>query len=243
MANKEVVLAGGNEDYELARIKPEALRAIFKDNVGNDGVGAFDLPRVKIPAAGGQSWTVPTLEGDTTSKVVRGIIVHQRDVRSYWKEKFGETPPGTPPSCSSEDGITGHGMPGGCCGTCPLNEWGSAGDGKKGKACRQVKMIFLVQPDEFMPIVMVLAPTSIPATKKYFLLLSSRALSYHNVITEFILERAQSGGGIAYSRAVPRMVRKLTPEEHTNVAQNAATIKQALQAVRFDDPEDYAEHA
>lgn len=241
MANEVAKVVEGS--YQLAKIDPAELRAIFRDNVGSEGVGAFDLPRVKIPAAGGLSWTVPTLEGDVSAKTVRGIIVHQRDVRSYWPEKFGESPPGTPPACSSEDGIVGVGTPGGVCAECPLNQWGSAGEGKKGKACRQVKLIFMVREEEFMPMVLVLAPTSIPATKKYFLLLSSRALPYHGVVTEFTLERAQSSGGIAYSKANPQMVRKLSAEEHLNVAANAKTIKAALQAVRFDDPEDFGDGA
>src|SRR5574341_76547 len=220
MANE----VAARETYQLATIDPAELRAIFRENVGSDGVSAFDLARVKIPAAGGLTWQVPTLEGEQSMPALRGIIVHRRDVRSYWEHKFGEGEPGAPPECSSADGLTGVGDPGGDCSTCPLNEWGSAGDGKKGKACRQLKLIFLVRENEFMPLVLVLSPTSIPAAKKYFLGLSSRALPFHGVVTEWTLERAKNPAGIAYAKAVPRLLRKLELEEHVKVAANAKTI-------------------
>ena len=61
------------------------------------------------------------------------------------------------------------------CVTCPMNEWGSAGNGRKGKACKEVRRLALIPADDLKDGAIMKAPLalmSIPVTsvanwKKY----------------------------------------------------------------------------
>ena len=39
------------------------------------------------------------------------------------------------------------------CASCPMNKWGSAGDGRKGKACREKRLLLVLRDGEALPVV------------------------------------------------------------------------------------------
>ena len=103
---------------EIAKPQPSAyavlqpdtadIREVIEDNLGGR-VRLSDLERVSVPAAGGQAWELPSLEGTQTAREFHGLVVHQQSVRSYWADEFsGEK---SPPDCYSVDGVTGRGDP------------------------------------------------------------------------------------------------------------------------------------
>ena len=187
------------------------IRAILRANIGSGGVRAVDLDRVKMPTAGGGTWTVPTLEGDQQEKDLAGLIVGWQDVRAYWVEVFTGS---QPPDCASLDCMTGIGEPGRACKTCPYAAFGSAKGGTgPGQACNEIRRLLILQEGAVLPMMLSLPPTSLKAVRKYFVRLASAQIPYYGAVARIGLEKTQSASGMPYSRATFTVARLLTPEE------------------------------
>ena len=200
----------------------DVLEAV-KENIGNDRITDRDLDRITVPSQGGLNWTVPTLEGEDSAKTLDGIIVHWTSPRAYWATGL-EVGGNSPPDCSSHDGETGYGQPGGECFSCPLNQWGSA-EGGGGKACKEKRMLFLLRASDLLPIVIQAPSTSIQPVKKYLLRLASQGMPYWSVMTKLSLEKAQISTGIAFSRIVPKSSGPVPEEQRGKLAEYVAAIK------------------
>ena len=190
----------------------DAINEAIATNISGGGITDFDLPRVKISGGASPRWIVPTLEGEETLPRIDGVIVFSRDTRVYYKTAFGKSSGKQPPDCTSADGITGKGKPGGDCSRCPLAEYGSAEEGA-GQACKQVKQIFVLRGDLLLPEVVSLPPTSLKGARQFFLKLTTQGIPYYQALVGLELEKAQNAAGIQYGKAALRFVRKLTPEE------------------------------
>jgi|AACY02.16.fsa_nt_gi hypothetical protein len=56
-----------NQQYAIAAV--EDIDQMIEDLRSNvQGITSFDLDQVVVPAGGGTTWEVPTLEGDSASK-------------------------------------------------------------------------------------------------------------------------------------------------------------------------------
>lgn len=199
----------GGKFLALSR-STDDIKAIIADNLAGASVGEFDLPRVKMPSGGGKTWELDSpLVGTQAVPVLEGIVVYQRQGRSYWENP---DPTGEPPQCSSRDGIVGIGDPGGECRTCPHAQFGSDPKNGRGQACKQTTQWFLLQPDSFLPLVLSMPPTSLQAAKQYMLALAGAGIRYSDVITGIALEVAENPDGQKFSRAVPRLGAKLDEE-------------------------------
>ena len=186
---------------------------ILRINTGEQGLSDPNLlDRVSLPAGGGTTWSVPSLEGETPMQEIRGIIVAFKDVRAYWEQSFEDSGGGVAPDCYSNDGVHGEGDPGGVCRECPLNEYGSASKGA-GKACKEMRMIFLLQEHDQLPLIITAPPTSLKKMHKYFLRLVKSSLPYYAVETSLSLEVTKNNAGIKYSVINPKVVRTLDSEE------------------------------
>lgn len=225
------VLDQGN--YALAKFTSEQLVETVVANFGEDSLTPNDLDRVRIPSGNVRQWALPSLEGeDVMSKAIRGVIVMYRPGRAYWERGLDESGGGSPPDCSSSDGKMGVGQPGGVCANCPLNQFGSATKGK-GKACKEMRLLFLLRPESLLPLVMVLPPTSIKPMKKYLQRLTSAAIPYPKVETEIGLVEASNADGIKYSQATFKMLGKLDDASAKHVAAYAESMKGAFEAVEL----------
>jgi len=159
------------------------------------------VDRVKIPTGGATSFSIPGPEGWEDVKVIQAIILGFNDHRVYYEKSFDETGGGEQPDCSSTDMDVGVGNPGGKCHECPLNEWETAEKGK-GKACSEKRLLMLLMPGELLPVKLEVPSTSLQNVKKYFMRLASKAIIYHDVITEFTLEEDKNEKGVKYSKVV-----------------------------------------
>ena len=200
----------------LALTMPEEERkevmAAFAVNCASGSITEFDLPRIKV-ASGTALWLIPGLEGDTTDKAIEGVVVHVRDNRSYYQSKDAGN---VPPDCSSRDGITGIGKPGGDCAKCPLAQYDSDPDGGAGQACKQSKQLFMLRGTSMLPEVVSIPPTSLKAVRQFFLKLVTQRVPYHHCILRIELEKAQTKNGQVYGKAALKFVRKLSPAEIAN---------------------------
>jgi hypothetical protein len=190
----------------------DSINEAIATNISGGGISDFDLPRVKISGGASPRWIVPTLEGEETLARIDGVIVFARDTRVYYKTAFGKSSGKQPPDCTSSDGITGKGKPGGECSRCPLAEYGSAEEGA-GQACKQVKQLFVLRGDLLLPEVVSLPPTSLKGARQFFLKLTTQGIPYYHALVGLELEKAQNAAGIQYGKAALKFVRRLTPEE------------------------------
>jgi hypothetical protein len=136
------------------------------ENLGGAQLNRGDLDTVRIPSGGATNWSIPGIDGEESEKVLRGVIVYQTVARGYWETSF-EDASGAPPTCYSNDGKTGIGTPGGDCATCKFNQWGTDRRGGKGKACRELRLLFLIAKEGFLPRAVALPRTS-PTSGHFF---------------------------------------------------------------------------
>lgn len=232
---KETALAKV-EQYAILQRPTEQVKRVMQENVGGE-IRPFELERVSIPAGGGTAWEVPTLEGVESREAIEGVVIHWQDVRVYWAGEYGGG--NQPPDCYSEDGETGIGEPGGLCADCPFAEWGSAeAEDSRGQACKQVRRLFVVRPDELLPLLISLPPTSLAATRKYFHRLASRAVPFYGVVTRLALVKAKNAQGIGYSVVLPSVASRLDDEMLQRFAELRSMYKPVLSTVGVSG-EDY----
>lgn len=200
----------------LSRSVEEVVHALSV-NFNQLQLSPFDFPRITIPTGGGTQWLLSTLEGEVSEAEIQGVIVVAQDARTYFKLPFGAGEK-SPPDCSSRDGIHGIGDPGGECIHCPLNVYGSKVN-SGGKACREGKQIFMMRGEALLPELLSLPPTSLKACRQYMLRLGGSGIPYYGAVTAVTLERTKNAGGIQYSEARFRYVRRLNEEETARAMQ------------------------
>jgi hypothetical protein len=228
-------IAKREEPYLILR--PEHNNAetlpLFEANVGPHGISALDLTRIRVPTGGGLSWEIETLDGIEQIKEVTGWIGAWRTARAFWKESFGRGGGVKPPDCTSRNGFTGVGDPGGDCSQCPYAQFGSAEAGA-GQACKQMRQILLIRPGELLPTLLAVPPTSLKNATQYFLQLLGKGLPFWALETKFTLERATNAGGINYAKVRFSPGRRFTPEERAMLEPLQHKMREVLDPIIVD---------
>jgi hypothetical protein len=207
----------------------------LSQNVAEEMQGLqFTFDRVRIPAGGGLVFELPGEDDDGPQSVkeIVGVIADHHAARSYWREAFSGQ--GRPPDCASVDGITGSAIEesglewAGAhreCATCPMNRWGSDDKGR-GKACKELHRLYILQEGQAFPLLLTLPPTSLKSLSNY---LGNRILAQglrsYQVVTRIALRRAQNTNGIAYSQAVFSAVGRLGQEAAARMAAYARSLQ------------------
>lgn len=169
----------------------------------------FDI--VKSPAGGATTFTVPGISGDEMYKELTGIVLDYATPRAYW-----DTPDpveGTPPVCYSHDSITSY--EGKACSRCPFNDFGSKDGESNAKACKESVMIFLLRPDNIMPIIIRVPVSSKLIFQRYMTRLIGKMLPLSGVVTKITLAKTTNKTGQPYSLYNFETVSKLSSEEAT----------------------------
>ena len=140
---------------------PAMLEGDFNsEDLADDFEGLqLSFQRIKIPGGGTLQFEIPgdDPENPDYAKTIEGVIVFNHSACAYWPEG-SEYDDNVPPLCSSVDGKTGYGEPGGACAVCELNKYGTDG---KGKACKNMRHLYILRDGEYMPILLSLPPTSL----------------------------------------------------------------------------------
>jgi len=208
----------GASEYAIVQAA-EGLRELIEANCGPTGLNETDLERITIPAGGGIAWEVDGLQGPETTPTLTGVILARRDGRVYWIESMEDGGGGSPPDCISRDGIRGEGAPGGACRDCSLGQF----HGADRPECRIQLLLLMVRPDDRLPFLLQLPPSSVKEGTKYMTKLIRFGQAKHAVVTEVGLEKTKSADGITYSKAAFRAVGKLSDAD-------AATMKKISDA-------------
>lgn len=214
-----------NEDYAIIALNG-AADGLTAEEINEELDGA--IPRyaqVKIPSGGSIAFEVPgeDPESPDIKKDITGVIVYHHGANAYWADK-GDSD--APPTCSSIDGKTGvknadyvdaFGEGNICsCATCPLNQFGS-GEGGRGKACKNMKKLYILTADSLFPLCLTLPPTSIGAYTDYVTLQLSRGRKVCDVVTQITLTKKENKTGQAYSVAVFKALGELN-EQHRHAS-------------------------
>jgi len=211
---KTALATVGDNTFAILMVDPEETKKIVRQNLGDSGMDSLSLDRVSMPSGGGATYMLPTLEGDKPVQEIIGVIIAWQDVRVFWDHAYDGSK--NPPTCSSVDAKIGVGDPGGVCAECPFSQFGSKevnGKPAAGQACNECRRLFVLTPDDRLPILISLPPTSVKAARKYFQRLASKGVPYYGVVTKIGLSEAQSTGGIKYSQATLGVAAVLTPEQ------------------------------
>lgn len=216
-------------DYALFHVGADRVKSLVDYNVGNRGINQTSLDKITVPGTGVTTWTVETLRGDEEMKEIRGIIVAYREPRARWAESFDSSGGGTPPDCSSEEGLFGRGDPGGDCSACEFSRFGSEvrsdGSPGRGQACKQMRTLFVLRSRSLLPTTLVVPPSSLAAVESYFLRLLSEAYEFFSVETCITLEKDKNRDGIAYSKMAFTVGRELAEDEVNKVEAYAESLK------------------
>lgn len=221
-ATNEVVMVSQNSvmEYGASSINLTALMAEEMEGL------TLSFDRIKIPAGGGLAYELPSDNPDNPdmAKEFSAVILYHHPVHAYYKEKY--TGGNTPPDCSSNDGYIGLEMETGelkNCKGCEFNEFGSGENG--GKACKQRRRVYILRPDEALPVILSIPTCSLMDFSKYMTRLLSRGNRSNSVVTKFSLKKAQNVGGISYSQVVLSVDRKLTQQELVIVSNLSEQVK------------------
>jgi hypothetical protein len=214
---------------EFALIENPAVLQAISYNLQGEQISESDLDRIRVPAAGGVTWEVPTLSGDVDSvKEIEGIILHSGIRRAFWENP---NPTGDAPDCASSDGLYGIGDPGGECATCPFNEFGSAikadGSEGRGKRCREMRAILFLRREDRLPVVVMAPPASLKNVKQYMVRLPCHM---YQAVTKMTLEADQNADKIKFSKIKFSYVGALPTAEVGELKSFAATLKKILTA-------------
>lgn len=250
--HKDIVAASqaGAQGMALAFPTESRVQEILQENYGADAKPSFQ--RVRFPTSGAKTYTIPAPDGDEPAEAIEGVVLHHGAARGYWSHAFSGD---TPPDCSSVDGRTGTtnpsltpdvlasiGNPGGLCATCPLNQWGSkrGPDGKptNGKACKEMRRLWVLRKGDVLPIVVTMPPTSLGAFLDYAGKLSQRGIGMRSVLTRIGLVEAKNRGGIKYAQATFWRSGNLDAETEKNIRALAALLEPTVRAVAVSN-EDY----
>lgn len=182
---------------------------ILRENLKNQPLSfpLFDL--VKSPSGGAVVFSVPGLSGEEAEKELTGIILGYITPRAYW-----DTPDpveGTPPVCSSPDSMVSYdGKP---CGQCPFNDFGSKNGESGAKACKESVILFLLRPNNILPLLVRIPVSSKMLFLKYTTRLVSNLTPISSIVTKITLEKATSKDGKPYAKYKFESVKTLSPEE------------------------------
>lgn len=206
------------EQFAIATADMSVLGEVIRENLGT-GLTERTLERIKVPSAGGTTWTVPGLVEDEETKELTGIILWWKNSRIFFPNAFSGG--GEPPACRSSDGIVGDGEfgpgsaanPTGRCAVCPKAKWGSSDpdDGDSKPACSDRQPVFLLRPQSVMPSILSLPPASLKTFEEFRTKLTQRLMPYYGVIATATLSKQKSAGGVEYSQVDWKAVEVLEP--------------------------------
>lgn len=222
-AKKELPKSSGIEVYKgdpyaVMQYDKDAIAEVFDANVSGS-VDQFDFDRVSMPGSGGVAWTVPDLNGEPEPvKELVGVVILHGDRRAYWETPYEESGGGSPPDCNSLNGKLGLGFIRGddregepierTCKNCRMSQWGSFNDDGEDnrQACSNRKLVALIRPEDTIPLVVDLAPTSVKPFSRFLLRLAGRGVPCYGAVIGLGLMQEDSRTGVEYSVVKPRLI-------------------------------------
>lgn len=227
-------------------ISPEAQTSLLPSNSGYVALGSnaleiirnnlksqplsvqlFDI--VKAPSGGSTVFSVPGLSGDEAEKELTGIILDYTTPRAYWDS--ADPVEGTPPVCLSHNSITSQ--DGKVCAHCPYNDFGSRDGESNAKACKEFALLFLLRPENALPLLVRIPVSSKTRFLRYSTRLLSSLMPISGVVTRITLEKATNKTGKPYAQYNFEAVSVLAAEEAARVKAFAQQFMEIINAAEI----------
>ena len=189
------------------------------------------FPRVKIPGAGMLQFELPSgdPERPAYTGTLTGVILFSHATCAFWPGGKDEDD-NAPPLCFSVDGKQGIGEPGGLCATCEFNKYDTAVKGK-GKACKNMRVLYLLRSGDAMPIQLALPPTSLKPWRDFYgQAFGVRRRAVFGSLVEIGLKKANNGSN-DYSVATFRLLGDFTGEKLAQVKAYAADFRNQVKSL------------
>jgi hypothetical protein len=189
-------------------------------------------------------------DGETT-KELQGHIIFWHNANQYYKEAFGEGD-SLVPTCASSDGIKPDGgkeIQADTCRDCPLNQYGTASDGR-GKACQNTIRLYFLQDGEIIPSVIKAPPSSLGKKESLVRWLTNApnvaakagvGVKYQPIHVKITLHKKEFDSGFSASVVDIKTDRVLTPDNDMEQLKKLAKLyKDFMQSYKGRISEDVA---
>lgn len=214
-----------------------------------ESMGPGDLIRVKTPSSGGVNWQVPTISGEESVPVLRGVMVFYHAVGVLWGSfdpKQGEQPvlrtfdlrtaeqvgniPDSMLDVLGRFRMSGNPEDAGYklfpWMDLPYNQWGSGKDGI-GKRCKEQRLIGLLRENDPFPMMLTVQPGSLKTMTGFIKKLAFQC-PYWRAVVELKLEKQVSKGGQVYSRIIPSLVGVLSEDDGLRVKREYTDVMERM---------------
>jgi hypothetical protein len=188
--------------------------------------------RIKIPGSGGLQFELPgdDPENPDYDRTLEGVVLFNHAANAYWPDGGYDEEENSSPLCSSVDGVQGIGEPGGACALCPLNAFGS-GENGRGKACKNMRHLYLLQDGAFMPVQVILPPTSLRPWSDFLnMIFASRRRGTCGSVIQIGLKRMNNGKD-DYSVATFKKLHDFTGEQLAQIKLYADEFRSQIKAM------------
>lgn len=250
-ATKSTALAVTDTKNYLALAEGGAVAEAMAANLGeNVSFRESDLTRVPIPSGGATTWMIPDINEDRAAKTIEGILVYQCARGVLWAKEEPEE--GSLPVLISYDLKTARlvapenidkavlakiepaKLADGTYdwGKLPQNEWGS-GKGGKGKAAKEQRVLYILTPDQPLPLVVVIQPGSLKGWREFIVALTKAGVPFYRAVVSLSLSKETSANGQPYAQVVPRLVGTLSHDEGQIILQKFTTPMKGVAASAF----------
>jgi len=163
---------------------------------------------------------------------IKAVVLLKQKTRGCWEEG------NKIPLCSSFDGLMGTDANGNSrrCTECPQNAWGSGKEGK-GKACKEMRRMFLMTPENALPIQISFPPTSISIVDNFFSARLTNRISDIAKEVKFSLVAA-SNNGFDFAKVVLKNGDNIPAKEILEINKLRKKFVDSWKHIAIDD-EDY----
>lgn len=169
----------------------------------------FKIQRIKVTTDGAE-----TVEGEVPVMSFIGNIIHAKRVNAFYAKGYNPKVKAERPTCASSDGIKPdkeiQSPQHVTCRGCPKAEFGTSVMGA-GKACRNLRPLYVVLPETTIPKQLQITPTSLANFSRYMIEIAGRTLNYKKVLTEFTFTPVDDS---PYCTVSFRMAGKLDPQQN-----------------------------
>ncbi len=245
----------------------DQLEAMKANMLPGEGFDENDLIRIKTPSGGGTTWLYDVQGNEVATKTIRGVLVAFAQRGTLWPsedpsenmpflvsenlitarkvgDKIGDLDPAVLDAMLIKEGPnkglydwrgTEEGGPN------IYNDYGSSQKGaKKGKRCKESRVMFLLTQDSVFPVVVRAQPGSLRNIKPFIKMLR---VPHYRAVVELALVKETNAGGQDFSQIVPRYIGdigkeagKMVVETYTNPLKSTAS-RMAVSTSASDDLE------
>jgi hypothetical protein len=237
MSDKDNVL-GLPLDQLPAEVREEIMR--YQANAKDDVKGMQpELPRIELIHQG--ACVIKIGADGPIVKEFEGIVVHNYAQNAWWERSIEDRDPASNgfPECYSMDGehpVSNCEKPQAkACEGCPRNQYGTDRNGR-GKACKNMRRLFIFIPGQEFPHVMNIPPTSLKLWGRYITgVFNEHHIRPRFVLTKFTATPAQTSDGTDFTKLSLSMIRKVSAEELVKVMKIAPACEAYNRPVTQDD--------